>query len=234
MNGCDRRWTADRQSHASAKKKMGTVWGDSGGAGHRSLQALVAWLSWRNMAPFITLKNSQAALSLTALRFRRLFWAYEQISQKPFCFLAQMIWMQHEHSPLSGLACMKLACLLKGGCVIALVVLPHGKDDPDPDVGQCSYCHRMAFAFISLPLVIVGSPRLAEGSLPGKLLKRIAQRFDTTQSAMRAFRTSRFETALARFPPKLADCLHPGSALSHPRFRPTGVGPDAGLHEANS
>ena len=92
---------------------------------------------------------------------------------------------QHELEPLSRSACMLLLCVLKGGRLIAVVMGPHGKDDPDPHIGKRSHRDRMAFAFSSLALVIVAGPRFTVCRLPGKLMQGIAQRFDTAHAPMR-------------------------------------------------
>src|SRR5260370_13678226 len=57
--------------------------------------------------------------------------------------------------------------------------------DPDPHICQCSHGDRMTFAFSALALVILHGPRLALRGLPGKLVQRIAQRFDAAQTSMR-------------------------------------------------
>src|SRR6266496_3519309 len=86
---------------------------------------------------------------------------------------------------LSSSACMVLLCQFKGGRLITLSMQPDGKDDPDPHVGQRSYCHGMAFTFCSLSLVVVSGPCFTLGRLPSKGMQRITQRFDTAQPAMR-------------------------------------------------
>src|SRR6266700_2667163 len=126
-----------------------------------------------------------AALYLTATRLRGLFWACQVESQKNAGVLALVERDQHELGPLSRWACMLLLCVLKGGRLIAAVMQPHGKDDPDPHIGKRSNRYRMAFAFCSLALVILHGPRLALRGLPGKLVQRIAQRFDAAQPSMR-------------------------------------------------
>src|SRR5258707_4601829 len=126
-----------------------------------------------------------ASLSLTGARLRGLFWACPVESEKNAGGLALVERDQHELGPLSRWACMLLLCVLKGGRLIAAVMQPHGKDDPDPHIGKRSNRYRMAFAFCSLALVILHGPRLALRGLPGKLVQRIAQRFDAAQTAMR-------------------------------------------------
>src|SRR5438876_43316 len=74
---------------------------------------------------------------------------------------------------------MLLLCQLKCRRIIATVMGPPGKDDPDPNVGKRSHRYRMAFAFNSLALVGVSGPRFTLRALPGELMKRVAQRLDT-------------------------------------------------------
>src|SRR6266487_4605626 len=126
-----------------------------------------------------------ASLSETSARLRGPFWACPVESPKNAGVLALVERDQREQGPLSRWACMLLLCMLKGGPLIASVMQPHGKDDPDPHIGKRSDCHGMAFAFCSLALVILHGPRLALRGLPGKLVQRIAQRFDAAHPSMR-------------------------------------------------
>lgn len=129
--------------------------------------------------------SSQAAsLSLTAHSLRGLFWACQIESQKNAGFLARVERDQHEERLLGSSACMLLLRLFKGGSFIGLAMPPQSKDDPDPYIGKCSYGYGVAFAFSSFALVIVGCPRFAQGGLPSKLMKRVAQRLDTAQTSM--------------------------------------------------
>src|SRR5260370_15314377 len=123
-----------------------------------------------------------ASLSLTTVRLRGLFWACQVEGQKNAGFLALVDCDQYELGLLGRWACMLLLCVLKGGRLIAAMMQPHGKDDPDPHIGKRSDRYRMAFAASrSLALVILHGPRLALGRLPGKLMQDVAQGFDTTQ-----------------------------------------------------
>src|SRR5262249_43806178 len=79
---------------------------------------------------------------------------------------------------------MSKLCNLKGGCLIGLLLVLYGKDNPGPDVGQGTHGNTMALAFASLALVVVSGPWFTLGRLPGKLVQGIAQRFDTSLSAM--------------------------------------------------
>jgi hypothetical protein len=80
---------------------------------------------------------------------------------------------------------MLLLRLLKGGQLRAVVMHPHGEDDPDPHIGKRSYRHRMAFAFRSFALRILPGPGFTLGRLPGEVMQGLAQRFTTRHSAMR-------------------------------------------------
>src|SRR6266571_3399647 len=132
-----------------------------------------------------TRRGLAASLSQTSARWSGLFWACPVESQKQTGFLARVERDQHDVEPLSRLACMLALRLLKGGALIAAMMQPHGKDDPDPHIGQRPDSHCMAFAFSSLTLVIVPGPRLTLRGLPSKLMKRIAQGFDAPQATMR-------------------------------------------------
>src|SRR5258708_36882544 len=126
-----------------------------------------------------------ASLPLTAARLRGLKWTYRVESQKTAGFFARLERKKPDQRLLGRWACMLLLCGLKGARLIAAVMDPHGKDDPDPHIGQGSHGDRMTFAFSALALVILHGPRLALRGLPGKLVQRIAQRFDAAQTAMR-------------------------------------------------
>src|SRR5438874_11934903 len=98
---------------------------------------------------------------------------------------ARVCCRQAMKAALGNFACMLLLGLLKGGRLIALMMQPHGEDDPDPHIGQCSYRHRMAFAFSSFALIILPGPRFTLRRLPGESMQVVAQGFDTAQAAMR-------------------------------------------------
>src|SRR5260370_17288362 len=61
---------------------------------------------------------------------------------------------------------------------------PHRKDNPRPHIRKCPYGDGMAFPLCSCPLIVVFGPRFTLGSLPGKLMQGVAQRFDAAQPAM--------------------------------------------------
>src|SRR5215469_1611862 len=85
---------------------------------------------------------------------------------------------------LGSCSSMHVLCMLERRRFIAAMMGPQRKDDPDPDVGKRPHGHRMAFALSSFALVIVCGPRFTLRRLPGKLMKGIAQRFDTTHATM--------------------------------------------------
>src|SRR5437764_9616760 len=126
-----------------------------------------------------------ASLWQTSARWCDLFWACQVASQKQARCLADVERDGHDLATLSGFTCMLALRLLKGGRRIALVMDPHGKDDPHPHIGQRSHSYGMTFAFSALALVILPGPRLALRGLPGKLVQRIAQRFNAAQTSMR-------------------------------------------------
>src|SRR6266516_2170879 len=126
-----------------------------------------------------------ASLSLTAVRLRGLKGTYRVESKKTAGFFARLERKKPDQHLLGCSACMPLLCGLKGDRLIAAVMEPHGKDDPDPHIGKRSERYRMTFAFSALALVILHGPRLALRGLPGKLVQRIAQRFDAAQPSMR-------------------------------------------------
>ena len=126
-----------------------------------------------------------ASLSLTAARLRGLKWTYRVESQKTAGFFARLEMKQPDQYLLGRCACMLPLCGLKGDRLIAAVMDPHGKDDPDPHIGQCSHGDRMTFAFGALALVILSGPGFTLRGLPGKVVQRIAQRLDAAQATMR-------------------------------------------------
>src|SRR5689334_896193 len=126
-----------------------------------------------------------ASLPLTAVSLRGLKWTYRVESKKTAGVFARLAMKHPEQLQLGRSTCMLLLCGLKGDGLIATVMDPHGKDDPDPHIGQCSHGYGMAFPFCALALVIVSGPRFTLRGLPGELLQGIAQRFDAAQSPMR-------------------------------------------------
>src|SRR5437763_5577419 len=128
-----------------------------------------------------TRRGLAASLSQTSARWSGLFWACPVESQKQTGFLARVERDQHDVEPLSRLACMLALRLLKGGALIAAMLQPHGKDDPDPHIGRRADSHGMAFAFSAVPLVLVPGPRLACRGLASELMKRSAHVFEAPE-----------------------------------------------------
>src|SRR5260370_22579754 len=145
-----------------------------------------AMLSTRYAGVYHAAYGCQAAsLPLTAARVRGLKRTYRVESKKTAGFFAHLERKKPDQQLLGRWACMLLLCGLKGDRLIAAVMDPHGKDDPEPHIGQGSHGYRMTFAFSALALVILHGPRIALRGLPGKSVQRIAQRFDAAQTAMR-------------------------------------------------
>ncbi len=120
-----------------------------------------------------------AALPLTPRRLQELVKICSVEGQKTGGFASQ------GRALLRSAGSMQLASLLKRCSLVGASGGPHGIEDADPDVGQGTNGHRVAFAFGSFALIILQCPRLAPGRLPGKLIERIAQRFQTGRAAMR-------------------------------------------------
>src|SRR5450755_5135326 len=119
-----------------------------------------------------------ASLSLTALSWRGLKRTCQVESQKNGRFLAQFALPAPDQRFLGRSTGMLLLRMLKGSRLIALPMEPHGKDDPDPDVGKCSYSNGMAFAFSSFALIIVFGPGFTLETIPKRgqterLLERV-------------------------------------------------------------
>src|SRR5260370_26335283 len=76
------------------------------------------------------------------------------------------------------------ASAFKDRRIVALLLDPDGKNDPDPEIGQCSHSNGMTFALSSFALIVVQSPSFTVGALPGKLLQRIAQGLNTAHTPM--------------------------------------------------
>jgi hypothetical protein len=70
------------------------------------------------------------------------------------------------------------------GLIISLVH-PHAIDDAHPDVGQRTDGHTVGLALCPLALVIVASPLLLQGRLPGELVQSVAQRFHAGEAFVR-------------------------------------------------
>ena len=64
---------------------------------------------------------------------------------------------------------MELASLLEGRGLVTLRLLPHGIDQPYPDVGQGTDRDRMAFALLPLALIIFQGPSFALRGRPSRI-----------------------------------------------------------------
>src|SRR5690348_14176157 len=74
-----------------------------------------------------------------------------QGSPKGAKLLALLCWSDQLLVPVGMLGCsecMKLACLLKGGGLVALLVRNPREENASPDIGQCSNSDRVAFSFL--------------------------------------------------------------------------------------
>ena len=75
--------------------------------------------------------------------------------------------------------------LFKSGCTVAAVARAHSEENPYPDIGQGTHGNGVAFALLSLALVVVSGPTCSLSTLPCELLECIAQRFATRIAPMR-------------------------------------------------
>jgi hypothetical protein len=125
------------------------------------------------------------SLCLRALSLSGLFWADSVERQAHAGGLARLERDQHQLGQLSRSAWMLLLGLQVDSRLIRAMMKPDRKQDSDPHVGKGANRDGMTLAFSSLALVVVPGPRLALGRLPGKLLQRITQGFDTAQTSMR-------------------------------------------------
>ncbi len=79
---------------------------------------------------------------------------------------------------------MHLPSRLQRRTIIGLMRSEHSEDDSHPNVRQSTNRNAMAFAFRTLALIVSGGPGFLPSALPGKLMQRIPQRFDTAQTAV--------------------------------------------------
>src|SRR5205807_7215482 len=105
--------------------------------------------TWHEEVYHAASRCQAASLSLTARRLHGLKKACQVEGQKTGgCFASQA-----SLSP-AGLTAQALGrtfgveplCFFKGLGLILLLLIPHGEENPDPQVGQCTYCLRMTFA----------------------------------------------------------------------------------------
>src|SRR3989440_11157051 len=123
-----------------------------------------------------------ASLPLTVWRLHGLFKACQIEGQKTgACFASQESarTARLEVLPLgSGLGVQPLS-RCKDAALIPLFLVPDGKDNPDPHISQRTQRLGVTFPLLALALIVVLRPGFALRTLPGKLLQRVAQGFDT-------------------------------------------------------
>ena len=131
-----------------------------------------------------TLRCQAASLSLTSQRLHGLKKACQVEGQKTgWCFASQSN-ARVACKPMSSSGStfgVETLCSLKRAALIALFLVPDSKDDSQPDIGERTDSHRMAFAFRSLALIVIQGPWLLQSTRPRERVQCIAQRFDTAQ-----------------------------------------------------
>lgn len=120
-----------------------------------------------------------ASLSLTARRLHGLKKACSGEGKNTGRFASQ------RQALLRHFAGMHMSGRLKSRAIIGLMRGEHGEDDPRPNIGERTDGHAMTFPFCPFALVIRFGPGFLLGALPGELMQRIAQRFDTAQTTVR-------------------------------------------------
>ena len=128
-----------------------------------------------------------AALSLTARRLHGLKKACSGEGEKTARFFAAV-----QTGGGSGTRRRRLRrssgvgslCRLEGLGLIGLPLVPQGKNDPDPHIGQGPHGDAMTFPLTSLALVVGNCPGFGLGALPGELVEGIAQGFDAAKAPM--------------------------------------------------
>jgi hypothetical protein len=83
------------------------------------------------------------------------------------------------------MASMQISGRLKSRRSIGFLGLEHGENDPRPDVGEGTNSDTMTFPLAAFALVIGFGPGFLLRAVPGEGMQGIAQRFDTSQAAMR-------------------------------------------------
>src|SRR5438094_1208549 len=151
--------------------------------------------TWHDEVYHAASRCQAASLSLTARRLHGLKKACQVERQKTGCCFASVgsvspAWM--ETSALGSAFGVEPLCLFKGLGLILLLLVPHGEENPDPQVGQRTDCLGMTFSLFAKAKVVVLSPGLGLRTLPSKLLQGVAQGFDTRIAAMRLGRVAAF------------------------------------------
>src|SRR6266567_1764034 len=80
--------------------------------------------------------------------------------------------------------CMLTLGSLKDDGLILLSLEPSDEENAYPHVGKRSHCNTVAFAFCPFAFVVVPGPGFGVRTFPGKLMQRVAQRFDTGIASM--------------------------------------------------
>ena len=134
-----------------------------------------------------------ASLSLTARGYHGLLKACQVERQKTGgCFASRgslsPAWI--ETSALGSAFGVEPLCLFKGLGLILLLLVAHGEDNPEPQVGQRTDCLAMTFPARAKAKGGVLSPGLGLRTRPRKLLQSVAQGFDTRIATMRLARVA--------------------------------------------
>src|SRR5690242_20551441 len=83
-----------------------------------------------------------------------------------------------------SVSCMQALSTLKGGTLIDLVIVPHGKDHTYPDICQGANGHAVALALGPFALIICLGPRFLLCREPGELVQGVAQGFQASKTHM--------------------------------------------------
>jgi hypothetical protein len=117
---------------------------------------------WHAEVYYAAFRCQAAALSLTPLRLHGLKMACPIERQKTGWYFASqetdLVLVRPHVWRLSRRGAMKPLGCYKDRGLIALLLVPQGKDDPYPYVGEGTDSHRMTFTLSALALVIVQSP----------------------------------------------------------------------------
>src|SRR5437588_1056710 len=95
---------------------------------------------------------------LRTLSLRGRIWACSGVSELPDGFFAaqrDQAWSLWAGSASSRPFGMQEASAFKDRRIVALLLDPDGKNDPDPEIGQCSHSNGMTFALSSFALRVV-------------------------------------------------------------------------------
>src|SRR5438105_15207918 len=98
--------------------------------------------TWHEEVYHAALGCQAASLSLTAQRWHGLKKACQVEGQKTGCCFpcegsTRTAWAQA--AELGSVFCVETLCRFKGAGLISLLLVPHGKNNPDPQVGKRTY-----------------------------------------------------------------------------------------------